>query len=214
MLELLLLPVFALLFVLLHFMTGWLFGFAELSPNISLIYLPAFLRMLSVLVLGKFRGTVATLLGGMLLMVFLGTVSTAGLANVFCSAAGPLLALWAFERVSGQAVKLTSLKDLSIVTVAYCVANALIHHAVWLAFDLKELGSGVQVFWMMVGDLNGALLGAYLASRRRDGAPDDALRQAVACGSASTLIAGAGVFDPREFKRQLALTELRELSLR
>jgi 1-phosphofructokinase len=59
-----------------------------------------------------------------------------------------------------------------------------------------------------------ALLGAYLASRRRDGAPDDALRQAVACGSASTLIAGAGVFDPREFKRQLALTELRELSLR
>ena len=59
-----------------------------------------------------------------------------------------------------------------------------------------------------------ALLGAYLASRRRDGAPDDALRQAVACGSASTLIAGAGVFDTREFKRQLALTELRELSLR
>jgi hypothetical protein len=85
-----------------------------------------------------------------------------GLANVFCSSAGPLLALWAFERVSGQAVKLTSLKDLSVVTVAYCVANALIHHAVWWIFDLKELGSGVQVFWMMVGDLNGALLGAYL----------------------------------------------------
>jgi hypothetical protein len=162
MLELLLLPCFAVLFVLLHFMTGWLFGFAELSPNISLIYLPAFLRMLSVLVLGKFRGTVATLLGGMLLMVFLDSVSMTGLANVFCSAAGPLLALWAFERVSGQAVKLTSLKDLSIVTVAYCVANALIHHAVWLAFDLRELSSGVQVFWMMVGDLNGALLGAYL----------------------------------------------------
>ena len=59
-----------------------------------------------------------------------------------------------------------------------------------------------------------ALLAGYLSHRRRDGAPDDALRQAVACGSASTLIAGAGVFDPREFKRQLALTELRELSLR
>ena len=162
MLELLLLPCFALLFVLLHFMTGWLFGFAELTPNVSLIYLPAFMRMLSVLVLGKFRGTVATLLGGMLLMVFLESVSLTGLANVFCSAAGPLLALWTFERFNGQAVKLTSLKDLSVVTVAYCVANALIHHAVWLAFDLKELGSGVQIFWMMVGDLNGALLGAYL----------------------------------------------------
>ena len=162
MLELLLLPCFALLFVLLHFMTGWLFGFAELSSNISLLYLPAFVRMLSVLVLGKFRGTVATLLGGVLLMVFLESESLTGLANVFCSAAGPLLALWTFERFNGQAVKLTSLKDLSVVTVAYCVANALIHHAVWLAFDLKELGSGVQIFWMMVGDLNGALLGAYL----------------------------------------------------
>ena len=162
MLELLLLPCFALLFVLLHFMTGWLFGFAELSSNISLLYLPAFVRMLSVLILGKFRGTVATLLGGVLLMVFLESVSLTGLANVFCSAAGPLLALWTFERFNGQAVKLTSLKDLSVVTVAYCVANALIHHAVWLAFDLKELGSGVQIFWMMVGDLNGALLGAYL----------------------------------------------------
>jgi len=32
----------------------------------------------------------------------------------------------------------------------------------WLAFDLKDLGSADQVFWMMVGDLNGALLGAYL----------------------------------------------------
>jgi hypothetical protein len=162
MLELLLLPCFALLFVLLHFMTGWLFGFAELSSNINLLYLPAFMRMLSVLVLGKFRGTVATLLGGMLLMVFLESVSLTGLVNVFCSAAGPLLALWTFERFNGQAVKLTSLKDLSTVTVAYCVANALIHHSVWLAFDLNELGSGVQVFWMMVGDLNGALLGAYL----------------------------------------------------
>lgn len=59
-----------------------------------------------------------------------------------------------------------------------------------------------------------ALLGAYLACRRRDGTPEDALRQAVACGSASTLVAGAGVFDPRELKRQLALTELRELNLR
>ena len=97
MLELLLLPCFALLFVLLHFMTGWLFGFAELSSNISLLYLPAFMRMLSVLVLGKFRGTVATLLGGMLLMVFLESVSLTGLVNVFCSAAGPLLALWTSE---------------------------------------------------------------------------------------------------------------------
>ena len=43
---------------------------------------------------------------------------------------------------------------------------------------------------------------------------EEALRQAVACGTASTLVPGAGVFDPREVKRQSALTELHELTLR
>ena len=59
-----------------------------------------------------------------------------------------------------------------------------------------------------------ALLAGYLASRRRDGSPEEALRHAVACGTASTLVPGAGVFDPREVKRQVALTEFHELSLR
>lgn len=59
-----------------------------------------------------------------------------------------------------------------------------------------------------------ALLAGYLASRRRDASAEDALRHAVACGTASTLVPGAGVFDPREVKRQVALTELHELSLR
>jgi 1-phosphofructokinase len=59
-----------------------------------------------------------------------------------------------------------------------------------------------------------ALLAGFLAARRRDGLPEDALRQAVACGTASTLVPGAGVFDPREVKRQVAQTVLHELSLR
>ena len=59
-----------------------------------------------------------------------------------------------------------------------------------------------------------ALLAGYLAARRRDAAPEEALRQGVACGTASTLVPGAGVFDPREAKRQAALTELHEPALR
>ena len=59
-----------------------------------------------------------------------------------------------------------------------------------------------------------ALLAGYLAARRRDGTPEDALRHAVACGTASTLVPGAGAFDPREAKRQFALTEFHELNLR
>lgn len=59
-----------------------------------------------------------------------------------------------------------------------------------------------------------ALLAGYLAAERRAAAPEEALRQAVACGTASTLVAGAGVFDPREAKRQAAMVEVHELTLR
>ncbi len=59
-----------------------------------------------------------------------------------------------------------------------------------------------------------ALLAGFLASRMRDGDPETALRYAVACGTASTLMAGAGSFGLREARRQLAATEFNELSLR
>jgi 1-phosphofructokinase/tagatose 6-phosphate kinase len=59
-----------------------------------------------------------------------------------------------------------------------------------------------------------ALLAGFLSQRRRDASPEDALRHAVACGTASTLVPGAGVLDPREVKRQVAQTVLHELSLR
>ncbi len=59
-----------------------------------------------------------------------------------------------------------------------------------------------------------ALLAGFLASRMRDGDPETALRYAVACGTASTLMAGAGSFELREARRQLAATEFNELTLR
>lgn len=59
-----------------------------------------------------------------------------------------------------------------------------------------------------------ALLAGYLHGRRRDLAVEEALRFAVACGTASTLVAGAGRFDAREAKRQLQSTDVLELSLR
>jgi 1-phosphofructokinase/tagatose 6-phosphate kinase len=59
-----------------------------------------------------------------------------------------------------------------------------------------------------------ALLAGYLAGRLRGLAAEEALLQAVACGTASTLLPGAGRFDPREARRQMAAAEVRELSLR
>jgi hypothetical protein len=161
MFELLLIPLFGLLFALSHVVTEKLLGFAEITPHVGLIYLPAFFRLLNVLLLGKFRGTLATALGGILLMQRLDGINLIGFMNVACSVSGPLLALWLFERVNGRHVSLTSLKDLGMVTVVYCAANAAVHHMVWTIFDPRQLASPEMVLWMMLGDLNGALLGAY-----------------------------------------------------
>jgi hypothetical protein len=161
MFELLLIPLFALLFALLHVITDNFLGFAEITPHVSLIYLPAFSRMLHVILLGKFRGTLATALGGMLLMQGLDGFNLIGFMNVACSASGPLLAIWWFERTHGRPVSLTSLKDLGWVTLVYCTANAGVHHMVWTIFDPRQLASPDLLVWMMLGDLNGALLGAY-----------------------------------------------------
>ena len=159
--ELWLVPVFALLFALLHVVTQKFLGFAEITPHVSLIYLPAFMRLLHVLLLGKFKGTLATALGGILLMQGLDGISLIGFMNVACSASGPLLALWLFERMHGRPVSLISLKDLVLMTVVYCAANAGAHYMVWTIFDHRQLASQQTVVWMLLGDLNGALIGAY-----------------------------------------------------
>ena len=151
-------------FPLVHQMNSWMFSFAEITPSVGLVYLPAFLRLLNVLVLGKFKGTVAGLLGGALLLLLHPSEETLSiqLVNMLCSSAGPLLAVLTFERWRQHPVDLVSLKDLGIVTLIYCVANSLLHHFAWSMVAPHLLGTPQQMIWMFFGDLIGALIGAYL----------------------------------------------------
>jgi hypothetical protein len=87
--------------------------------------------------------------------------SFVGLLNVLCSALGPLLAVLVFRCYTGRDVNLQSLKDLGLVTLGYCLVNAMMHHLVWTWFDPAQLIAPQQVWWMMLGDFNGALIGAY-----------------------------------------------------
>ncbi|MFN8223264.1 MAG: 1-phosphofructokinase family hexose kinase [Gaiellales bacterium] len=57
-----------------------------------------------------------------------------------------------------------------------------------------------------------ALLAQWLVSTLEGAAPEEALRQAVAAGSASVLEVGAGVFDPTEAKRLAAAIEVDDLA--
>lgn len=151
----------AFFYPFLHIANGWIFNFLEITPNIALIYLPSFLRLLNVLVLGKVWGTLATALGGTFLMLVMNDQSVVGLLNVLCSASGPLLAVIVFRRCSGQDVNLRSLKDLGLVTFGYCLISTVLHHLVWTLFAPALLGMPQQLLWMMLGDFNGALIGAY-----------------------------------------------------
>ncbi len=162
MFELFLILLFALVFPFLHLANTWAFSSLEISPNVGLIYLPAFIRLLNVLVLGKIRGTLATALGGIFLMQVLSDHSLVGFVNVFCSALGPLLAVVIFRFYTGRELSLSSIKDLGIVTLGYCIANAVFHHLAWAFLDPHQLVIPEQMLWMMLGDFNGALIGAYV----------------------------------------------------
>lgn len=157
----LLIIAFAILFPVVHIANGWLFKFAEITPHIGLIYLPAFLRLSNVLILGPRNGTLATMLGGVLLMRTFNDNSVAGLLNIGCSALGPIVALVVFKTYTHRNFELTSLKDLSVLTVIYAIANAVLHHLVWSVVDKSQLAEPIQVLWMVLGDIFGALIGAY-----------------------------------------------------
>lgn len=163
MFDALLVIALGILYPLTHTANAWLFSFAEISPNIGLIYLPAFLRLLDILVLGKVKGTLAGLLGGIILLLWQGSDPTPlRVANMLCSCASPLVAVLLFEHWRQRPINLMSLTDLGLVTLIYCLSNALLHHFAWALLAPQALGSPDQLAWMVLGDLAGTLMGAYL----------------------------------------------------
>ena len=61
--HILLILALAVLFPATHILSGWLFDFAAINDHISLIYLPAFLRLFNLLILGPVFGTLINHLG-------------------------------------------------------------------------------------------------------------------------------------------------------
>jgi hypothetical protein len=54
------------------------------------------------------------------------------------------------------------LVDLVQLALLYALLNALIHHALWSAIDPSQLLYPAQMFEMVLGDINGALIGALV----------------------------------------------------
>ena len=152
----------AALFSATHLGNAWLFQYLSLSEHISWIYLPAFLRVMYVLVLGPWWGFAAIFVGSMVLAISLSEHLNQALLNAACSALSPVLAVWLFRILKERSLVLSRLTDLIELSLLYALLNAVIHHLNWALQQPDQLLSAMQLPIMVAGDLMGAVLGAFL----------------------------------------------------
>jgi hypothetical protein len=145
-----------------HLLNSWLFSSLEISPHISLLYLPSFLRLANVLVLGMVWGTLGTAIGCMLLIAWSPDNLVVSLANATISTVVAALAVLLMRFMQKRRLSVVRLSDLLALALLYALLNALIHHAMWSVFDPAQLVDENQMLFMMLGDLNGAVVGALL----------------------------------------------------
>lgn len=151
------------LFCAVHLLNQWLFHTIEISDHINLIYLPAFIRVASVLILGLVWGTIGTAMGGLLLLNWTHDATLwIGLANLCVSACVAAVSVLVLQLLLHRPLSVTRLADLLRLSVLYALLNALLHHAVWSVIDPTQLLYPIQILEMVVGDVNGVVLGALL----------------------------------------------------
>lgn len=151
------------LFCISHLLNNWLFNAVAISDHISLIYLPAFFRLFNVLVLGLLWGTVGTAIGGILLLAWSNDLTLwISLLNMCVSAGVAAISLVLLQILLRRRLSITRLSDLLMLSLLYALMNALMHHVLWTVADPSQLLYPSQVFEMVLGDINGAVLGALL----------------------------------------------------
>jgi hypothetical protein len=150
------------LFCVVHLLNGWLLSSFEISNHISFLYLPSFLRLVNVLVLGMVWGSLGTAIGCLLLMPWSQDTVFLSLVNATASAGCAALAVMLMRFMQKRPLSLARFSDLLSLALLYALLNALIHHALWSMLDPSQLVNPNQLAFMMVGDINGAVIGALV----------------------------------------------------
>ena len=140
----------------------WLFDHIALSNHINWVYLPTFLRVAYVLILGPVWGFTAIFLGRSILGFNFNENLLQALLNAGASAFSPVLALVLFTLLKERALRIAQPSDLIQMCLLYALLNAVVHHFLWAYQQPEQLMSVSQLPIMIVGDLAGALLGAFL----------------------------------------------------
>ena len=125
-----------------------------------MIYLPSFLRLANVLVLGLLWGTLGTTFGGALLFFWMSDSLWLSIANTTISAGSAALAVMLMRFMQKRALSLTRLDDVLQLALFYALLNALTHHLLWSMLDTSQLVDPNQLMYMVIGDVNGAVIGA------------------------------------------------------
>ncbi len=150
------------LYCAMHLLNGWIFHAIEFTDHISFVYLPSFLRLFNVLVLGLIWGTAGTAAGGLMLMFWNNESVFVATCNISVSASSAALAVVAMRVLQQRRISLTRLGDLLQLALLYALLNALIHHLVWGQVDPSQLVNSNQLLYMVIGDINGAVIGAVI----------------------------------------------------
>jgi hypothetical protein len=153
---------FALLFVVLWQVNILLSPAFEVVPDrVSLIFLPAFARVVAVVVAGG-AGVVGIFMGSLFVGLFLvGDPFVMALTNALSSALAPVLAYWLLRRLgTSHFIRGTGLtwSSFMVLTTLCGLMNALVHGAVWSGQqDMSQ--SLINLVSMTIGDLVGVVAG-------------------------------------------------------
>jgi len=153
----------SLIYMSAHLANLWVFDFWEVTPNISWVYIPSFLRLANLLILGPLWGTCATALGCAEL-ILLSNQGFNGLAwlNVLASCSSAVAAYGLLHLITRRPVALTQLKELLLLAFVYTLINPSLHFILWHVVQAYTESTLQDFVAMAVGDLVGAVLGSML----------------------------------------------------
>jgi hypothetical protein len=150
---------FAMAFMLAHWLTMLLSPFFDVvTGKISLLYLPAFIRVVSIVVAGT-AGVVGIAAGSALMGVLHhGDSVSFALSEALAAAVAILLAHWLLCQAMRTRQLPITLWSLIALTAIYCTLNAVIHGTIWGLLDPVFEISPWKLALMMLGDLLGVIV--------------------------------------------------------
>lgn len=156
---------FALAFVVAYEVSSWLDPWASVvDSRVSLVFLPAFVRVVAVLVAGL-AGALGLFFGALFIGLAHGDSPAVAFPQATLSALAPCIAVYLLRMALRRAILSLDLVTLLLLGALTSIFSALLHGVYWSKFQADTLVWGADtISLMMLGDLLGVLLGFFLLS--------------------------------------------------